>query len=183
MAKLISKTYGEALYELAIEENKVDSFAEEVQTLQAVLEENSELDSLMNHPKIIKEDKLQVMKNIFAGRIDSQLLGFLSLIVTKDRYHEVLRILQYFLDRVKELKGIGVAHVTTAEALKEEQKRQVVAKLLETTKYQQMEMHYAVDTALIGGMVIRIGDRVVDSSIRTKLEELQRKLMKIQLMQ
>ena len=44
-------------------------------------------------------------------------------------------------------------------------------------------MHYAVDTALIGGMVIRIGDRVVDSSIRTKLEELQRKLMKIQLMQ
>ena len=41
MAKLISKTYGEALYELAIEENKVDSFAEEVQTLQAVLEENS----------------------------------------------------------------------------------------------------------------------------------------------
>lgn len=181
MAKLISKTYGGALYELAVEENKVDSFMEEIQALQQILAENRELSSLMNHPKIIKEEKLQVIKNIFAGRIDDQLLGFLSLIVTKDRYNEIDNILQYFVDEVKELKGIGVAYVTTAEALKEEQKKQIVEKLLETTKYEQMEMHYAEDESLIGGMVIRIGDRIVDSSIKTKLDELQKQLMKIQL--
>ncbi len=181
MAKLISKTYGEALYELAIEENKVDSFAEEIQILQEIFAGSKELGDLMNHPKIAKEEKLQVMKNVFEGRLDSELLGFLSLIITKDRYGEVDHILQYFLDRVKERKGIGVAFVTTAEKLREEQKQQIVAKLLETTGYQQMEMHYAVDQGLIGGMVIRIGDRVVDSSIRTKLSELQKNLMKIQL--
>ena len=181
MAKLISKTYGEALYELAIEENKVDSFAEEIALLRGILADSRELNSLMNHPKIAKEEKLQVMKRVFEGRLDAQLLGFLSLIITKDRYSEVDNILRYFLDHVKELKGIGVAHVASAEPLKEEQKQQIVDKLLETTSYQQMEMHYAVDSGLIGGIVIRIGDRVVDSSIRTKLEELQKSLMKIQL--
>lgn len=85
------------------------------------------------------------------------------------------------MDQVKELKGIGVVYVTTAEALKVPQRELVIAKLLETTKYQQMEMHYTVDKSLIGGMVIRIGDRVVDSSIKSKLDALQKKLMKIQL--
>ena len=65
MAKLISKTYGGALFELAVEENKVDSFMEEIQALQQILAENKELQSLMNHPKIIKEEKLQVIRNIF----------------------------------------------------------------------------------------------------------------------
>lgn len=181
MAKLISKTYGGALYELAVEEDKVDAFMEEIQVLQKILAENTELQSLMNHPKIIKEEKLKVIRNIFEGRIDKELLGFLSLIITKDRYNEIDHILQYFLDAVKELKGIGVAYVTTAEALRGEQKEQIVAKLLETTRYEQMEMYYAEDKSLIGGMIIRIGDRIVDSSIKTKLEELQKQLMKIQL--
>lgn len=181
MAKLISKTYGGALYELAAEENKIDSFLEEIQVLQQILAAHTELQSLMNHPKITKEEKLSVIRNIFEGRIDKQLLGFLSLIVVKDRYDEIDHILQYFIDEVKELKGIGIAHVTTAGELREEQKKQITAKLLETTKYKQMEMHYAVDQSLIGGMVIRIGDRIVDSSIKTKLEELQKQLMKIQL--
>lgn len=181
MAKLISKTYGEALFELAVEENKVDSFMEEIQALRQILAENKELDSLMNHPKIIKEEKLQVIKNIFEGRIDSELLGFLNLIITKDRYGQVDSILQYFLDQVKELKGIGVAYVTTPGALKKEQRQQIAEKLLKTTKYRRMEMHYSRDRSLIGGMVIRIGDRVVDSSVRTKLDELQKQLMKIQL--
>jgi len=181
MAKLISKTYGGALFELAVEENKVDSFAEEIQALQQILAENRELNDLMNHPKILKEEKLQVIKNIFEGRIDKELIGFLSLVITKDRYSEIDEILSYFLNEVKELKGIGVAYVTTAEALRDEQKKQIVEKLLETTKYKEMEMNFAEDKDLIGGMVIRIGDRIVDGSVKTKLEELQKQLMKIQL--
>ena len=54
-------------------------------------------------------------------------------------------------------------------------------KLLETTEYETMEMNYTTDSSLIGGMVIRIGDRVVDSSIKHKLNDLTRDLLKIQL--
>ena len=71
--------------------------------------------------------------------------------------------------------------MTTAMKLSDAQKAAVVKRLLETTKYVTFEMHYEVDSAIIGGMMIRIGDRVVDSTVRTKLYDLTRELSKIQL--
>lgn len=181
MAKLVSKTYGEALFELAVEESKVDVLMEEIVQLQNIFAQNKEFGKFMNHPKILKEEKIQVLQNVLKGRISDELTGFLTLIVTKDRYGEIDEIMDYFLTEVKSYKGIGIAYVTTAAALRDEQKAEVEQRLLQTTSYQQMEMHYAVDESLIGGMVIRIGDRVVDSSIKTRLNELTRQLMKIQL--
>ena len=87
----------------------------------------------------------------------------------------------YFIDRVKEEKHIGVAFVTTAIDLDEATRTKIEKRLLDTTKYETMEMHYKVDSSIIGGMVIRIGDRVIDSSVTTKLNELKKQLMKIQL--
>lgn len=181
MAKLISKTYGEALFELAIEENKTDVFLEEIRAVREILAANPEFGALMNHPKITKEEKTEVMENVFKGRISDELTGFFSIIIAKDRYKEIDSILAYFEDEVKLLKGIGVAYVTTAVPLRDEQKKRVEEKLLATTGYQQMEMHYAEDKKLIGGMVIRIGDRVIDSSVSSKLDKLSKQLMKIQL--
>lgn len=181
MAKLVSKTYGEALFELAVEEDKVDVFMEEISEIRKVLAQNTDFAKFMNHPKILKEEKIEVLENVFKGRIADELTGFLALIVTKDRYHEIDAILDYFLGEIKSYRGIGIAYVTTASELNSRQQRETEQKLLETTSYKQMEMHYAVDESLIGGMVIRIGDRVVDSSIKTKLNELTRQLLKIQL--
>lgn len=181
MAKLISKTYGEALFELAVEENKIDAFLEEVIAVQKALQDNPELYKLLNHPKISKEEKTKVMENIFKGRISDEVTGFLTLIISKERSKELDAILQYFIQRVKEEKGIGTAYVSTAVPLNEIQKAQVEEKLLATTSYQKMEMIYTVDKSLIGGMVIRIKDRVVDSSIKTKLSEIKKQLYKIQL--
>lgn len=181
MAKLISKTYGTALFELAVEEKKVDQFLEEIIGIKEALGSNPELTNLMMHPKISKEEKIQVIENIFKNRISCELLGFLSLVITKDRCKELSTILTYFIDSVKELKGIGVAYVTTPLALQAEQKQQVERKLLDTTAYQEMEMNYLIDMTIIGGMIIRIGDRVVDGSVSTKLRELQKQLLKIQL--
>ena len=87
----------------------------------------------------------------------------------------------YFVGEVKEYKKIGTAYVTSAMELSDAQKEQLMKKLIQTTEYVEFEMHYDVDAALIGGMVIRIKDRVVDSSIRTKLYDLTRELSKIQL--
>lgn len=181
MAKLVSKTYGNALFELAVEENKVDVLMEEIESVKSILEENKEFGRIMNHPKLLKEEKLSILETVFKGRVTDELTNFFSLIVTKDRYSDIDAILDYFLAEVKKYKDIGVAYITTALALKNEQKVRVEQKLLETTSYKKMEMHYSEDKSLIGGMVIRIGDRVVDSSIRTKLNELTRQLMQIQL--
>ena len=181
MAKLISKTYGDALFELAIEEDKIDALLGEIEQLRHVLSENEDFGRLMNHPKVIKEEKIQVARNVFEGRMSDELLGFLVIIISKDRYRDIDAILDYFIAEVKKYKGIGVATVTTAVPLREEQCRKIERRLLDTTSYTKMEMNYLLDKSLIGGMVIRIGDRVVDSSISTKLNELQKELLKVQL--
>ena len=181
MAKLISKTYGDALFELAIEEDKIDALLGEIEQLRHVLSENEDFGRLINHPKVIKEEKIQVARNVFEGRMSDELLGFLVIIISKDRYRDIDAILDYFIAEVKKYKGIGVATVTTAVPLREEQCRKIEQKLLDTTSYTTMEMNYTLDKSLIGGMVIRIGDRVVDSSINTKLNELQKELLKVQI--
>ena len=135
----------------------------------------------MNHPKILKEEKLKVLEDVFSGRISRELLGFLHLVVAKDRYGEIDGILDFFIGKVKQHQGIGIANVATAVSLNEDQKKEIENKLLATTPFDRMEMHYQVEEDLIGGMVIRIGDRVVDSSVKTKLFELQRELLKVQL--
>ncbi|MBS7339612.1 MAG: ATP synthase F1 subunit delta [Suilimivivens sp.] len=181
MAKLVSTTYGEALFELAVEEGREDEFLSEIAQLKELLDANPDFGKLMNHPKILKEEKLKVLEEVFEGRISKELLGFLYLVVNKDRYGDIDEILDFFISEVKKLKGIGIAYVTTAADLNEAKRKEVEAKLLSTTSFQKMEMHYQVDEDLIGGMIIRIGDRVVDSSVRTKLFELQRELLKVQL--
>ena len=181
MAKLVSKTYGEALFDLAVEENKIDSFLEQAQLLKEVLKDNPEFSVLLNHPKVMKEEKITVLNNVFADRLSKEIVAFLEVIIKKDRYSEIDSILDYFIDQVKELKGIGIVLVTTAIELNEAQQNKIEKRLLDTTKYNSLEMHFKVDISLLGGMQIRIGDNVVDSSVATKLNDLQKQLLKIQL--
>ncbi len=181
MAKLISKTYGDALLEVAVEEEKVEVFASEIEGISKVLADNPDFGKLINNPRISLEGKIEVVENVFKGRVSDELVGFLVMIVTKGRFLQIDEILQYFTDEVKKLKGIGVAYVTTPVELSDAQKKAVEQKLLDTTDYKSMEMNYSVDETLIGGMQIRIGDRVVDSSVHTKVMKLQQELMKIQL--
>ena len=181
MAKLISKTYGEALYELAVEEQKLDALSREAGTVREILRANPDFGKLMTHPKISKDEKVEVTENVFKGRVSGEMAGFLTIMVEKGRYSELDATLTYFIDRVKEDKQIGVAYVTTAVALDKAAQTKIKERLLETTRYREMEMHYTVDPSIIGGMVIRIGDRVIDSSITTKLNELKKQLLKIQL--
>lgn len=181
MAKLVTGTYGEALFELALEENKEQEMLDEVSAVLDTLKSNEDFVVMMNHPKILKEEKKEALENVFKGRISDELTGFLVLVLQKDRFKEIEGILEFFIDKMKEHRKIGTAYVTTAVSLKDSQKNDIEKKLLATTKYEKMEMHYTVDNALIGGMVVRIGDRVVDSSIRTKLEKLTKDLSNLQI--
>ena len=181
MAKLVSKTYGDALFAVALEENRMDEFFEAVKVVADLLRTNEEFGKLMNHPKITKEDKVKIVEETFGSRIPKEITGIMTLLVTKGRAEAILSVFDYFINLVKEEKKIGSASVTTAVALTDAQKAKVEQKLLDTTKYESFEMNYSVDESLIGGMVIRIGDRVVDSSIKTKLYELSRDLRKVQI--
>lgn len=181
MAKLISSTYADALFDLAIEMNKTEDWQKQIEMVKGILEENPDFEKLMTHPQVLKEERLTLASEAFDNKIDPEIVGLIRIIIEKDRYLEMNSIFDTFINRVKEHEGIGICYVSTAKELNESQKEAVVNKLLETTEYKAMEMHYDIDESLIGGMVIRIGDRVVDSSIRTKLEGLTRQLMKVQI--
>lgn len=179
MAKLVSNTYGDALFELALENNQLDSMLEEVKAVVSVMQGNEDLARLMNHPKIVKEEKIKIIEEIFTNQVSSEVVGLMRMIVEKDHYKDMNSVFVYFIDRVKEYKNIGTAYVTSAAELSDAQKAAVEKRLLETTKYVEFEMHFDVDAALIGGMTIRIGDRVVDSSVKNKLNDLTRELLAI----
>lgn len=180
MAKLVSKVYGDALFELAVSENRIDELLPEVRMVSEILTEHPELLRLMNHPKIVREEKVKILEETFRGKVSDELTGLLRLLVEKGHSTEIPAVLSYFIDEVKEYKNIGTAFVSTAITLSEEQKADIKKRLLETTKYVEFEMNYEVDPSLIGGMKIRIGDRVVDSSVKNKLRELRRDLSQIQ---
>ncbi len=181
MAKLVSKTYGDALFGVAQEADRLDDFYGEAQAILVIIRENEELSKLMSHPQIGKDEKLQMLEEIFKGKILDEILGLMRMVVEKNHFSEINGIFEYFIDAVKEHKQIGTAYVTSALDLSDAQKAAIEKKLLETTDYVEFEMHYKTDAALIGGMVVRIGDRVVDGSIRTKLDRLSQELSKIQL--
>ena len=181
MAKLVSKVYGDALFEAAMERDMLSPVYEEVQSLQTILMENADLVQFLNHPQIIKEEKKKVVEAIFSGKLSDGLLGFLVTVIEKGRQNDMIPICDYFTDRVKAYKKIGVVKVTSALPLSEDQKKRVEERLLETTGFVSLETEYAVDESLLGGLVIRIGDRVVDSSIKTRLYELKKELSALQL--
>lgn len=76
MAKLVSKTYGDALFEVALEKNQLDEFLDEVKAAQTAIEENKELFKLMSHPKIVKEEKSRSSQTFLQEKFPKNLLDF-----------------------------------------------------------------------------------------------------------
>ena len=172
MAKQVNSTYGDALFQLAVEENQVDLVLEELNGLMQVLDENEEMIRFLTHPEVVKEDKLKFLTDVFQGKLSDAVMGTLMIIVKNDRSSELKSVLGYVIGRIKEYKKIGIAYVTSAVELTAKQKAKTEKRLLETTAYESMEMHYRVDASVIGGVIIRIEDRVIDSSIKRQLERM-----------
>ena len=72
MAKLVENVYGDALFELAVEQGTQDQILEECKAVAGILESNEDLLRIMNHPKIVKDEKLQVVENVFKGRVSNE---------------------------------------------------------------------------------------------------------------
>ena len=181
MAKQISSIYGDALFSLALEENAVDRLEEEIGLTREVFLANGELMSLLNHPEIVKEDKQALVEDSFRGKVSDEVLGFFHVIIEKDRQKEMLPIFEHFLKKVRQYRKIGSASVTSAVELTQEQKKAVEKRLLEVTDYRSLEIAYIVKPEIIGGLIICLDNRVVDSSLKTQIDTLSRQLSKIQL--
>ena len=107
-------------------------------------------------------------------------MGLLVLIIRKNREEYILDILNSFLNRIKEYKGIVTATVITAVALSNEQINLIKAKLTNSLK-KQVQIETQIDQSIIGGLIIRVGDSILDASIGGKLQSLKASLYDSQL--
>lgn len=176
MAKLVSKVYGDAYVSVVSEKNNLIDALEEIKSVKNILLENVEIIELLDSPKMDDEEKIDFIKGIFENHISVDSLGFLLTIIEKKRQAELIPILDYVIDCVKELLLIGKATVTTALPLDDSKKERIVDELLKSSHYKSLEVAYVVDESIIGGIVIRIGDRVVDSSVKTRIDKMRKML-------
>ncbi|EGG90103.1 ATP synthase F1 [Lachnospiraceae oral taxon 107 str. F0167] len=176
MAKLVSKVYGDAYVSVVSEKNNLIDALEEIKLLKNILLENDEIIELLDSPKLDDEEKTAFIKGIFENHISVDSLGFLLTVIEKKRQAELLPIVDYVIDCIKELLLIGKATITTALELDDAKKERIVDELLKTSHYKSLEVEYVVDNSIIGGIVIRIGDRVVDSSVKTRIEKMRKML-------
>ncbi|HHW68352.1 MAG: F-type H+-transporting ATPase subunit delta [Epulopiscium sp.] len=180
MAQLISKRYAKALFDLAIETNKIDELESQSRVTREILESEKEFMQILQHPQISKEEKIQLIKDTFSSKVSDELLGLLILVVQKGRQEYLLEILNTFLDEVKEHKGIVTAVVVSAVPLKNEQLEKIKLNLTSSVK-KQIQIETQVDPSIIGGLKIRVGDRVLDASISGQLQGLKASLYDMQL--
>ncbi len=179
MAKLASKIYADALFSLALEEEKVDSMWKEVGALRDILDANPDFLKVCEHPAMTVREKEELVDKTFGEDFSKEIMGFLHVLLKKGRFNEIEKILELFDAKAKEHEKIGVVYVYTPTELTDEQKEETKKRLLETSGFETLEMNYCIDETLLGGIKIRIGDRVLDNTIRTKLDGMSAKLSKI----
>ena len=168
MAKLVSQVYAEALFGLGVENGLLDTLLEELNGMCEILGENPQFVTLLGHPELDQKEKTAVFDRVFDGKISKELNGFCHLLLEKGRFGELFAIREDYERRCLAYHKIGVVYVTSAEELSD-------------TDFVSLQIHYQVDAALIGGLKIQIGDRVVDSSIQNRLKRMKDSLMRVSL--
>jgi F-type H+-transporting ATPase subunit delta len=173
--RTVARRYATALYEEADASGGLDAVDEDVQMLRESLSATGELARFFKSPVIPAEKKDAVVQSLLGDRVHELLVRFLRLLIKKDRETMTKAILDAYQSLRDEQRGIVDAHVTTARPLSDDDQEAVV-ETLEAQTGQTVRLHVETDADLIGGIVIRIGDRVFDASVRNKLSALHDRL-------
>jgi F-type H+-transporting ATPase subunit delta len=168
----IATRYAEALSEIACERDKVEQWEKELTEVSEVLDSLPDLATFLAYPEIPRSRKEAVVRKAFEGRISTEILALLLLLIQYGRDPDLEPILQAFRESTcRRLRILPVA-VSTALPLTESQADVLVA-LLERQTGLSIKLERHVDPELIAGMTLTAGDRFTDASARTTLEELR----------
>ena len=177
MAELtVDLTYGSALYQAAVEVNKKDLILDEAFQVLGVFENEPEFYKFINYPGISAKEKKEVLKNVFEGRICQELLNLLYVLTDKGRTARFSKIIKAYKDMVDREEGVTYGTVYSVEPLTDAQitklEEQLTALLREDTKLKN-----ELDKSLIGGFKVLVDGRIIDASIRKRLQDLGSQLI------
>lgn len=177
MYEYLDRRYALALYEVAKEKNKVDEYINDLREICDLIENNKDFYEVVKHPQISTKNKKRTFINIFKGKIDEELLSFLLILIEKDRILYLREKLNEMEKIDLERKNILSAVVKTAVPLLESEISDLQEKL-EKQYNKKIIMTTEIDKSLLGGVYVRVGNDVIDGTIKSKLEEMKDIMLK-----
>ena len=177
MYEYLDRRYALALYEVAKEKDKVDEYINDLREICDLIENNKDFYEVVKHPQISTKNKKRTFINIFKGHIDEELLSFLLILIEKDRILYLREKLNEMEKIDLERKNILSAVVKTAVPLLESEISNLQEKL-EKQYNKKIIMTTEIDKSLLGGVYVRVGDDVIDGTIKSKLEEMKDIMLK-----
>ncbi len=169
----LAARYSTALFELADENQALDTVASDLATLKQILAESADLRRLVRSPVISRADQARAMAAVLDSAGVSDLTKrFVGLAATNRRLFAIGGMIDGFLAMLAKRRGEVTASVTSAQPLSDAQ-RQAVIDALKASIGANVLVNTSVDPELIGGMIVKFGSRMVDTSVRTKLNKLQ----------
>jgi len=167
-----AKRYAKALLSYAIEQKELETVAEEMKLIAATCATSPDLVTLLKSPVVKSKKKRKILAEIFVGKIGTTTLNFLKLVTRKKREDQLPEIANAFQRVYREHQGIVTAEIATAVPLNDEGRKKALAII--THLYDNVELTEKVDKTMIGGFIIRVGDKQYDESVSRKLNSLRR---------
>ena len=173
---LSARRYAQALFLIAEEKGDQDQWLADLELL-ASSSRNSDFIAFMDSPKIENVKKIEVIKEAFSKAVSEMALNFVSLLATRNSVVSLPDIADAFQELVDSEKGVERAEIVSAIKLTDEQERDIVDKLAQMVGKDLSVITY-VDESILGGYLARVGDRLVDGSVKTQLENMRRELIR-----
>ncbi len=179
---LASHRYAQAIFEIAREAGEDEYVESELESLSAALKGTPGMERFLGNPALGQDEKRRILGRVFQGKgskMDDVLLKFVLLLFEKNRFYLLHDVAVHFRKIADESQGQGVAEIRSAAPLKPEQQAAIVSRI-EKISGKKMTVRAEVDESLIGGVVVKIGNKVIDDSARTKIGNFKKELTKIQ---
>lgn len=175
---LIADRYSEALVSIA-KEGKLtyDKISEDLNLIKNILAQSKDLNEFLTNPLISLEDKKEIIDKVFKNEIDPLIVNFLKVLVDKSRFDAFEEVLTSFNKALDDINNISRINVTSAVEMTEESKKKLKNKL-ESKLNKNVILDLEINSSIIAGLVIRIGDNIIDMSLKHKLEDLSKNIIR-----
>ena len=170
----LARPYAAAAYKRAKETGTTEQWSQNLTFMSAVINDDN-INVVVDNPKVSKARLLALMLDVCEGQINQEGVNFLKLLVQNSRLTLLPAIGKIFEALKAEDEGYVEVEVSTAYAFSTEAKKDFAAKLAKTLN-KKVHMNVSVDKSLIGGVLVRAGDKVIDGSIKGQLQHMQKAL-------
>ncbi len=172
----LARKYAMAMFELAQDEDKLIKYGDELLQIRELFATQPLLKAFLGNPQIQPSEKKQLLDKVLGSDIEKSVHNFMMLLIDKHRITLIEEIVGEYEALSNQARNIVVAHVTTAVAMNQKQQDALTAKLKAITgKDIQLKTH--IDSSIIGGVVVKMGDRLIDGSVTSQIQSLTKQLM------